>query len=100
MVLVKNPLKPNHFWLLGIVKEVLSGEDSVVTSAKVKQGGGAIQVHSMKHLFSLKPSLSSDREDQVRAMSLSTGAPAADHTLIPPQTLPSMEGEAVLRSGL
>lgn len=59
-----------------------------------------MQIHSLKHLFSLEPSLLSDREDQVRATPLSTGAPAAVHTLTPPQTLPSMEGEAVLMSGL
>lgn len=68
--------------------ELISRRDGVVRAAKVKQGG-AVQVHSMKHLFPLKLSLSVGGEDQVPALPSSAGASADNLAPIPPQTLPS-----------
>lgn len=48
-----------------------------------------MQVHSMKHLFPLKLSLSVGGEDQVPALPSSAGASADNLAPIPPQTLPS-----------
>lgn len=44
VVLVKSPLKPRSFGVLGGVVELIAGKDGVVREAKVKQGG-AVQIH-------------------------------------------------------
>ncbi len=65
MVLVRASLKPRPFWVLAIVLELLSGEDSVVRTATVKQGFNAIQVNSLKYLFPFELFLSLSKEYQV-----------------------------------
>lgn len=72
VVLVKSPLKITQFFVLGIVTEVINVECGIVRSVNVKQCGSAVQVHSLTYLFPLELPLSFEREDQVRAMSLST----------------------------
>ena len=57
VVLVKNPAKPRPYWLLGRVLELNHGDDHKVRSVKVKRADGAVQVHSIKHLYPLELSL-------------------------------------------
>ena len=60
VVLVKSPLKPRPFWILGIIRDLFPGHDGIVRSARVKRGDGLEEVHSLKHLYPLELSLQSD----------------------------------------
>lgn len=69
--------------------ELIIGRDGVARAVKVKQCG-AVQVHSLKHLFPLELSLSVGREDEV--MSLPSSASAAADDLAPqPSTFDKVE---------
>lgn len=65
MVLVKNSLKPRHFWMLGTIIELLPGRECIVRSAHVRQGDGHVKVHSLRHLYPMGLSLSSNELDEV-----------------------------------
>lgn len=60
VVLVKSPLKPRPFWMLGTILEVLPGQDGVVRTARVRQGDGVVNVHSLKNLYPIEISQSDD----------------------------------------
>lgn len=59
VVLVRNPLKPRPFWILGTVLELSREDSGVVRSARIKQRDGSVQVYSLKHLYSLELSRTS-----------------------------------------
>lgn len=86
MVLIKSPLKPRHFWVLGGVVELISGRDVVARTARIKQGG-TVKLQSLRQLFLLKLSLLAD-EDEVVPLPSSAGAAA-----VPLHPSPSDEGE-------
>ena len=93
MVLVRSPLKPRPFWVLGIVLEMFCREDGVVRSAKAKQGGNAVYSHSLKNLYPLELSLSG--KDQVQSIPTSADGPADGLAAIPLQSTLSTEGEVI-----
>ena len=57
IVLIQSPSKPRPYWLLGRVIQLFPGNDKLVRSVQVKRGDGAIQTHSLKHLYPLELSL-------------------------------------------
>ena len=60
VVMIKNSAKPRPFWLLGRVVELYHGEDNKIRSVKLKRGDGAVETHSIKHLFPLELSITHD----------------------------------------
>jgi len=58
IVLIKNPVKPRPFWLLGKVEELIIGYDNKIRAVKVKQGNNQTNFHSLKNLYPLELSLS------------------------------------------
>lgn len=54
VVLIKSPLKPRPFWVLGTITELIPGHDGVVRAARVQKGEGLEEVHSLKHLYPLE----------------------------------------------
>ena len=57
VVLVKSPLKPRPFWILGTIVELIRGNDDIVRSARVRRGDGLEEVRSLKHLYPLELSV-------------------------------------------
>ena len=57
VVLIKVPNKPRPLWSLGIVDELVEGDDSKVRSVRLRKGDGSICLHSIKHLYPMELSL-------------------------------------------
>lgn len=70
VVLVNSRLKLRLFWILGTVLEIYREDDGIVRSARIKDGDGPVQVHSLRHLYLLKHTLSSDIEGKSEIDSL------------------------------
>ena len=62
---IKSPLKTRPFWSLGEVLELIQGSDNLVCMVKVRKGKGAIDTHSIEHLFPLEFSQQSGEPDLV-----------------------------------
>ena len=54
VVLMKDPAKLRPYWYLGIVLELLKGDDDNVRSVKMRRPDGGIHNHSLKHLYPLE----------------------------------------------
>ena len=54
MVVVKNPTKSRPYWSFGGVMEVISGDDDLVRSAKIRKPDGKAQEDSIKLLYPLE----------------------------------------------
>ena len=54
VVLIKSPLKPRPFWVLGTITELIPDNDGVVRAARVQRGDGGEEVNSLKHLYHLE----------------------------------------------
>ena len=65
VVLVKIPNKSRPFWPLGRVIELVEGDDGKVRSVRLKRGDGAIQHHSIKHLYPLELTLTHAYQPQI-----------------------------------
>jgi len=57
VILIKNPNQPRPFWQLGIVQQLLFGDDNKVRSAYVRTPGGQVNLYPVKHLYPLELSL-------------------------------------------
>ncbi|KAG0430586.1 hypothetical protein DMUE_5647, partial [Dictyocoela muelleri] len=57
VVLIRSPVKPRPFWLLGKVLEVVIGYDNKIRSVKLRQGNGQIAYHSIVNLYPLELSI-------------------------------------------
>ena len=58
VVLVRGPsTKKRPHWMLGRVLELIYGDDNNVRSVKLKRGDGAVQHHSISHLYPMELSL-------------------------------------------
>ena len=62
IVLIKSPIKPRPFWMMGRVLELVIGFDNKVRSVKLKQGNGNIEYHSISHLYPLEISFNPNAE--------------------------------------
>jgi hypothetical protein len=55
--LIRHPVKPRPYWLLGRVLEVVMGGDNIIRSVKLRQGDGNILHHSISNLYPLELSI-------------------------------------------
>lgn len=65
VVLIKSPVKPRPFWLLGKVLEVTLGYDDKIRSVKIKQANGITAQHSISNLYPLELSILNERKAPV-----------------------------------
>ena len=84
LVLIRSPLKPRQFWILGTITDVILGDDSVVRLARVRRGDGLEEIYSLKQLCPLELSLTPN--DPKKSQTAHFG----QH----PSTIPTVDGNA------
>lgn len=69
IVIVRSPVKERAYWQLGIVSELIFGDDGKVRSAYVRAPGGKVNHHSIKYLYPLELSLTHSGSFQTNSSS-------------------------------
>ena len=57
IVLIKAPVKERPYWQMGIVTQLVYGDDNKVRSVYVRSPGGQTNLHAIKNLYPLELSL-------------------------------------------
>ncbi|KAL7633029.1 UNVERIFIED_CONTAM: hypothetical protein RMT77_016605 [Armadillidium vulgare] len=57
VILIKSPVKDRPYWQMGVVHELLYGDDQKVRSVYVRTPGGQVNLYPVKHLYPLELSL-------------------------------------------
>ena len=64
VILIRSPVKERPFWQMGIVTQLIYGDDNKVRSVFVRTPGGQINIYPIKHLFPLELSLTHNGSSQ------------------------------------
>jgi len=82
IVLIKSPLKPRPFWILGSILELIRSDEDIIRSARVRQSDGAVVIHSLKHLYPLELSVSPEATEATGATAAPTSPPNVSNSLL------------------
>ena len=103
VVLIRSPIKERPFWQLGVVSQLVHGDDGRVRSVFVRSPGGQINLHSIKHLYPLELSLTHSGSNQPASSPSLSSQPAqvaASPTSVPSSSTPIVsQPQSLLPSG-
>lgn len=77
VILIKSPVKERPFWQMGIVTQLLPGDDGKVRFVYVKNPGGQINLYPIKLLYPLELSLTHNVSRKDSVVSSSSDTPPA-----------------------
>jgi hypothetical protein len=88
VILIRSPVKERPFWQMGIITQLLPGDDGKVRFVYVKTPGGQVNLYPIKHLYPLELSLTHHGPSQSSVISPTATTPSGtgDHLMVPGQS--------------
>ena len=81
VILIRSPIKERPFWQMGIVTQLLPGDDGKIGSVFVKTPGGQINLYPIKHLYPLELSITHNGSSTASAVPPPSASPAGTQNL-------------------